>query len=102
MFLSASQGGDAMPRYYFTYGGDGYHLKGGWTEVEAPDYKSACAAFRAFHPDKTAGDLGCLDVYNDEQAGRLAMFYNGNFGYHCHETITLRHELHGTGGNDGG
>lgn len=44
-----------MARFYFTYGTDGQPFFGGWTEVEAPDAHAACAAFRAYHPDKTKG-----------------------------------------------
>lgn len=42
-----------MAKFYFTYGTDGQPFFGGWTEVEAPDAHAACAAFRAYHPDKT-------------------------------------------------
>lgn len=42
-------------KYYFTYGSDGHPYIGGWTEVEAPDAKMACMAFRAVHPDKGTG-----------------------------------------------
>ena len=44
-----------MAKFYFTYGTDGQPFFGGWTEVEAPDAHAACAAFRAYHPDKTEG-----------------------------------------------
>ena len=47
-----------MSKFYFTYGSEGHPFVGGWTEVEAPDLGTACATFRAFHPDKTACLLG--------------------------------------------
>ena len=44
-----------MRTFYFTYGSSGQPFIGGWTEVNAPNYGAACAAFRAYHPDKTEG-----------------------------------------------
>lgn len=82
-----------MERFYFTYGTDGHPFVGGWTEVEAPDRHKACMAFRAFHPDKTEGQLNCSDVYDEVSFGRTEMLSpDGNFGFHCHEIITLRCE----------
>ena len=46
-----------MPKFYFTYGSEGQPFCGGWTEVEAPNLHAACAAFQAYHPDKTEGLL---------------------------------------------
>lgn len=88
-----------MPKFYFTYGTGGQPFVGGWTEVEAPDYHSACAAFRAFHPDKIEGLLNCSDVY-DEARFELSQMNGpeGNFGRHCLETIILRRELADEGG----
>lgn len=59
----ASRKGAEMPKFYFTYGTDGQPFVGGWTEVEAPDRRAACAAFRSYHPDKTEGLLNCSSVY---------------------------------------
>ncbi len=88
-----------MPKFYFTYGSEGQPFFGGWTEVEAPDRRTACAAFRAFHPDKTEGLLNCCSVYEEEDFKRTSMYGpGGNFGYRCHETITLRRELSDAGG----
>ncbi len=88
-----------MPKFYFTYGSEGQPFFGGWTEVEAPDRRTACAAFRAFHPDKTEGLLNCCSVYEEEDFKRTSMYGpGGNFGYRCHETITLRRELSDEGG----
>lgn len=82
-----------MARFYFTYGTDGQPYVGGWTEVEAPDVRAACAAFRAYHPDKDEGLLNCSSVYTEEQFKRTEMAGpNGNFHRFCHEVITLRRE----------
>ena len=62
--------------------------------MEAPDEHAACAAFRAYHPDKTEGLLNCCSVYEEERFKRSIMYGpGGNFGYRCHETITLRREF---------
>lgn len=83
-----------MPKFYFTYGSGGQPFIGGWTEVEAPDFESACAAFRAFHPDKTSGLMNCSSVYEEETFMRTSMYGPaGNFGRHCLETITLQREF---------
>lgn len=83
-----------MPKFYFTYGTDGQPFVGGWTEVEAPDRHAACAAFRAYHPDKTEGLLNCSSVYSEETFLKLCMSGpDGNFGRHCHEVITIAQEL---------
>jgi len=87
-----------MSTYYFTYGRGGQPFVGGWTEVEAPDYHAACAAFRAFHPDRTERMLDCSDVYSEARFKSTQMYQTGNFGYRCHETITLRRELADEGG----
>lgn len=78
-----------MPTFYFTYGTDGQPFVGGWTEVEAPDGHAACAAFRAYHPDKTEGLLNCSSVYNEEDFKKTSMWSDSNFGRRCHERITL-------------
>ena len=83
-----------MPKFYFTYGTEGQPFFGGWTEVEAPDGHAACAAFRAYHPDKTEGLLNCCSVYEEADFMRTSMYGpGGNFGRRCLETITLQREL---------
>lgn len=84
-----------MPKFYFTYGTEGHPFFGGWTEVEAPDRHIACTVFRAYHPDKTERLLNCCSCYTEEDFKKTSMYQrpDGNFGYRCHETITLRHEL---------
>lgn len=84
-----------MPKFYFTYGSEGQPFCGGWTEVEAPDRHAACAAFRAYHPDKTEGLLNCCSCYTEEDFKKTSMYQqpDGNFGYRCHEIITLQREL---------
>ena len=82
-----------MARFYFTYGTGGQPFVGGWTEVEAEDARAACAAFRAYHPDKAEGLLNCSSVYTEEQFKRTEMAGpSGNFHRFCHEVITLRRE----------
>lgn len=81
-----------MPKFYFTYGTDGQPFVGGWTEVEAPDRRAACAAFRSYHPDKTEGLLNCSSVHDEAWFKQTEMYRNGNFGVRCHERITLRRE----------
>ena len=83
-----------MAKYYFTYGTDGQPFVGGWTEIEAPDGHAACAAFRAFHPDKVEGLLNCSSVYSDEDFKASCMAGpDGNFHRFCHEKITISREL---------
>lgn len=81
-----------MAKFYFTYGTDGQPFFGGWTEVEAPDAHAACTAFRAYHHDKTEGLLNCSSVYEEEHFKLTEMYREGNFGFRCHEIITLRRE----------
>lgn len=76
-------------KFYFTYGAEGQPFYGGWTEVEAPDGHSACAAFRAYHPDKTEGLLNCSSVYDEDHFKTTEMYQVGNFGYRCHEVIRI-------------
>lgn len=78
-----------MKRFYFTYGTEGQPYQGGWTVVEAPDYKAAVLAFRAFHPDRTDGLLNCSSVYGEERFMKTRMYIEGNFGAFCREIITL-------------
>ena len=84
--------GAIMAKFYFTYGTDGQPFFGGWTEVEAPDAHAACAAFRAYHPDKTEGLVNCSSIYDEEQFKLTEMYRESNFGFRCHEIITLRRE----------
>ena len=83
-----------MAKFYFTYGSEGYPFIGGWTEVEAEEVDEARAAFRAYHPDKINGVLNCSDLYYEAHFKSTSMYRNGNRGNFCHETITLRRELH--------
>lgn len=84
-----------MPKFYFTYGSEGHPFFGGWTEVEAPDFETACDVFRVYHPNKIGNLLNCCTVYTEENFRQTSMYGpGGNFGYRCHETITLRRELH--------
>lgn len=78
-----------MARFYFTYGSEGQPFVGGWTEVEAEDRRKACAAFRAYHPDKTEGLLNCSDVYTQEEFMQSGMVKD-NLGACCHEYISLK------------
>ena len=83
-----------MQTFYFTYGTEGQPFYGGWTEIEAPDIHSACAVFRAFHPDKIDGILNCSSVYNEAQFKKTKMAdEEGNFGRFCHERITITRVL---------
>lgn len=81
-------------KFYFTYGTDGQPYYGGWTEIEAPDGHAACAAFRAFHPDKIEGLLNCASVYDENGFNRSGMNgMRGNFYRFCHEKITITREI---------
>ena len=81
--------GDLMERFYFTYGTVGQPFYGGWTEVEAPDGRTACALFRAYHPDRFEGLLNCSSFYSEDAFFKTTMAKDGNFGHHCHERITV-------------
>lgn len=78
-----------MERFYFTYGTEGQPFRGGWTVIWAPDRKTACALFRAVHPDKTEGVLNCSSVYSEEEFEKTNMYHLGNFGARCHEVIEV-------------
>lgn len=80
-----------MPKFYFTYGIDGSQpFIGGWTEIEAPDARTASALFRAYHPSKTEGILNCAWAYTQEEFEKTEMWQRGdNFGCRCHERITV-------------
>lgn len=83
-----------MAKLYFTYGDEGQPFCGGWTEVEAPDMRTACAVFRAFHPDKYDGLLNCSSVYTEAAFQTTSMAGpKGNFGRFCHERITVDREV---------
>lgn len=86
-----------MERFYFTYGTKGQPYRGGWTTVEAPDRKIACALFRVFHPGKVEGVLNCACVYTAEQFWKTRMYKEGNFGAYEQERITF--ERTAGGGN---
>ena len=91
-----------MPKFYFTYGSEGQPFCGGWTEVEAPNLHAACAAFQAYHPDKTEGLLNCCSVYEEDDFMRTSMYGpGGNFGHRCLETITLQRAFTDEGGLPG-
>lgn len=79
-----------MPNFYFTYGTENHPYYGGWTQVVAPDGHAACAAFRAYHPDRVEGLLNCCGLYSEEQFADTSMAGpEGNFGQYCHELITV-------------
>ena len=67
----------------------GQPFVGGWTEVDAPDGHAACAAFRAYHPDKTEGLLNCSSVYDEAHFKLTEMYRRDNFGFRCHELIQI-------------
>lgn len=82
-----------MAKFYFTYGTSRqYDYQGGWTEVEASDMGTACAAFRAYHPDKSKGIMNCGLVYTEELFKATKMYTEGNLGAYCHERIALVRE----------
>ena len=80
-----------LEKFYFTYGSDDVQpYCGGWTVVWAPNYKMACQAFRAVHPDRIPNVLNCASVYSTSEFEKTKMFGSeGNFGRRCRETITL-------------
>ena len=78
-----------MKRFFFTYGTEGQPFCGGWTEVIAPDFESACSLFRAFHPCKDGDLLNCAGVYAEEQMKKTKMYASGNFGHRAWETISV-------------
>ena len=81
-----------MPKFYFTYGIEGQPFVGGWTEVEAPDDHTACALFRAYHPDKTENLMNCSCVYDEAHFKLTEMYRRGNFGRRCREVIRVTRE----------
>lgn len=78
-----------MQKYYFTYGTAGQPFCGGWTEIVAPDMKTATATFRKHHPGKHEGLLNCACVYTQQQFEESFMSELGNYGGFCQEKITV-------------
>ena len=79
-------------KFYFTYGTDlRFPFFGGWTEIEAPDKATACAAFRHYHPDRDPAVpcLNCAGVYTEEEFEDTTEFLQVNWRDHCQERITL-------------
>ena len=86
-----------MATFYFTYGSDErFPFQYGWTEIEAPDMVTACAAFRLFHPARDPEDhcLNCADKYTEAEFKATEMYEEGNYyGIRCHERIVLTREV---------
>jgi hypothetical protein len=74
-------------KYIYTFGGDNQPYENGYTEVLAPDRKSADALFRAYHPDRIDGVLNCADVFpegrRDVDGPRHEMIYSSIEKYGC-------------------
>lgn len=81
-----------MAKFYFTYGLYGQPYVGGWTEITAPDIKTACNLFKAVHPCKVGDLLNCASMYVEEQFKMLSMYENGNYGHKCRERIIYQIE----------
>ncbi len=79
-----------MTNYYFTYGSEGQPFCGGWTEITAPDMRTACEFFRFIHPDKIEGYLNCCSVYSEENFKKSEMYTKGNFGIFCREKYIIQ------------
>lgn len=73
--------------FVFTHG-CGSKFKGGWTEVVAPDFRTAVALFDAVHPGKD-GLLDCCLMECMQEFTGNPMFTNGNFGKKCVERISV-------------
>lgn len=82
-----------MPKFYFTYGIGGNPFYGGWTVIEAPTRPIACTIFKMIHPCKSSSLLNCASVYDEDNFQQTSMYKVGNFGYRCHERLTLRHAI---------
>ena len=81
-----------MPKFYFTYGSDErFPFQRGWTEIEAPGYALACAAFREYHPDRDPEEpcLNCADVYTEEEFRDTMEYVRADWRDHCHERISM-------------
>ena len=80
-------------KFFFTYGSDErFPFQNGWTEIDAPSFVLACAAFRHFHPDRDPEilSLNCADVYaEDDFKNNTLMCFRANDKDRCHEKITL-------------
>lgn len=83
--------------YYFTYGiAPEYPFRGGWTEVYAPDLRTAAKLFQILHPNREDSEvLNCSDYYTEEEFLSSKMRDEGNFGEYCHEVILFSHYLVG-------
>ena len=83
-----------MPKFYFTYGtSESFPYKGGWTEVEAPDMRTAIAVFRLVHPDSSENTINCAFYYTEEEFNQDGCFANGNRGHGCWEKLKLTQEV---------
>ncbi len=95
-----------MPKYYFTYGKSGRHpYTGGWTEIEAPDEKTARSLFQAYHPNRPerGGQLDCAGVYTEEAFAASSMSGpHGNWEAFCQEIILVHREEFGPKNGGGG
>ena len=49
--------------------------------------------FDLFHPPKENGIHNCGSIYFKFEFEKTKMFTKGNFGYFCHERITVNWEL---------
>lgn len=85
--------------FYFTYGLGRPEItsqafQGGWTEVEAPDVRTAIKAYETFHPVNEHGLMPCCGVaYTELQMGK--MLTEGNGGKFCHDRIKYQYEVVG-------
>ena len=81
--------------FYFTYGTDPeYPFRGGWTEVYAPNLRTAIQLFKLLHPNREdSGSLNCSDYYNEEEFLSSKMRDKGNYGEYCHEAILFSHYI---------
>ena len=86
-----------METFYFTYGTDErFPYRHGWTEIMAPDLKSAQELFKMFHPNRKRPDgteETCLNYswhYDQERFRQTEMYETQeNFGTGCVEHISL-------------
>ena len=77
-------------KFYFTYGAHGQAYEGGWTEVVAPDIRTAFKLFEALHPiNEETGLYPYSDHYTEESFRKTSMYKNGNFGKFCNERIVM-------------
>ena len=81
-----------MEKFYFTYGSDErFPYQYGWTEIEAPDMATACAAFRHFHPDRDpeAPCFNCAAIYPEAEFQNTGMYVQANYHDRCRERVTM-------------